>query len=85
MRVLLDNYCLCVYNISIESEVSNMPRTAREIIKLLKKNGFIKVSQNGSHAKYKNFETGNITIVPMHKGDMPKGTEDDILKKAGLK
>nr|WP_256092257.1 type II toxin-antitoxin system HicA family toxin [Streptococcus agalactiae] len=53
-----------VYNISIESEVSNM---------------------HGSHAKYKNFETGNITIVPMHKGDIPKGTEDDILKKAGLK
>ncbi|CYW46996.1 type II toxin-antitoxin system HicA family toxin [Streptococcus suis] len=62
-----------------------MPRKAREIIKLLKKNGFVKVSQNGSHAKYKNFETGRIAIVPIHNGDMPKGTEDNILKQAGLK
>lgn len=46
---------------------------------------FFKVSQNGSHAKYKNFETGRIAIVPIHNGDMPKGTEDNILKQAGLK
>ena len=62
-----------------------MPRKAREIIKLLKKNGFVKISQNGSHAKYKNLENGRITIVPIHNGDMPKGTEDNILKLAGLK
>lgn len=62
-----------------------MPRTAREIIKLLKKNGFEKISQNGSHAKFKNKETGKIAIVPVHNGDMPKGTEDNILKQAGLK
>ncbi|HEL1612383.1 TPA: type II toxin-antitoxin system HicA family toxin [Streptococcus suis] len=62
-----------------------MPRKAREIIKLLKKNGFVKISQNGSHAKYKNFENGRVTIVPVHNGDMPKGTEDNILELAGLK
>lgn len=62
-----------------------MPRKAREIIKLLKKNGFEKVSQNGSHAKFKNPETGRIAVVPVHNGDMPKGTEDSIFKQAGLK
>ena len=62
-----------------------MPRKAREIIKLLKENGFQKVSQNGSHAKFKNPEKGAIAIVPIHKGDLPKGTEESILKQAGLK
>lgn len=62
-----------------------MPMTAKEIVKLLKKNGFNKISQNGSHAKYFNPETKRTTIVPMHSGDLPKGTEKDVLKQAGLK
>lgn len=61
-----------------------MPSKTREIIKLLKKNGFVKVSQNGSHAKFKNFDTGRIVIVPIHNGDIPNGTERNILKQAGL-
>lgn len=62
-----------------------MPMTAKEIVKLLKKNGFNKISQNGSHAKYYNPKMKITTIVPMHNGDLPKGTERDILKQAGLK
>ena len=34
-----------------------MPMTPRELIVLLKHNGFEEVSQNGSHVKMKNFQT----------------------------
>ena len=33
-----------------------MPMTPRELIVLLKHNGFEEVSQNGSHVKMKNFQ-----------------------------
>lgn len=62
-----------------------MPIKPSEMIKLLKKNGFIIVSQNGSNVKMRNQETGNQTIVPLHNKDLKKGTEQTILKQAGLK
>lgn len=62
-----------------------MPMTPKEMIKLLKKNGFEQVSQNGSHVKMKNNETGKQTIVPLHNKSMQKGLEQAILKQAGLK
>ena len=55
------------------------------MIRLLKKNGFIKINQNGSHVKMKNFKTGKQTTVPLHSKDLKKGLEDAILKQAGLK
>ncbi len=61
-----------------------MPKTPREMIKLLKNNGFEVVSQNGSHVKLKNMETGKQTIVPYHGKAMKKGLEQAILKQAGL-
>lgn len=62
-----------------------MPMTAREMIKHLKDNGFVEVSQNGSHVKLKNPETGHQTIVPYHSKALKKGLEQTILKQAGLK
>ena len=62
-----------------------MPLTPKEMIKLLKKNGFIVVSQNGSHIKLMNPETGRTVIVPYHSKDLKKGLEQAILKQAGLK
>lgn len=62
-----------------------MPLTPREIIKLLQKNGFIIVSQNGSHVKLKNEQKGRQTIVPYHNKSLKKGLEQAILKQAGLK
>lgn len=62
-----------------------MPMTSREMIKLLKKNGFKKVSQNGSHVKMKNEENGKIVIIPFHAKELKKGMEQEILKQAGLK
>ena len=62
-----------------------MPMTPKEMIKLLKQNGFEETSQNGSHVKMKNIETGKQTIVPLHNKSLKKGLESAILKQAGLK
>ena len=62
-----------------------MTKTPREIIKILKKQGFVKKSQNGSHLKMYNPIT-NVTIpVPIHSKEMKKGLEQRLLKEAGLK
>ncbi|MGD9567884.1 MAG: type II toxin-antitoxin system HicA family toxin [Sedimentibacter sp.] len=62
-----------------------MPMTSKEIIKLLENNGFVCVRQNGSHKFYINVKTKKMTTVPIHNKDLPKGTEQKILKDAGLK
>lgn len=62
-----------------------MPLTPKEMVKLLEKNGFEKISQNGSHLKMKNEKIGKIIIVPIHGKDLKKGLEQAILKDAGLK
>ena len=62
-----------------------MPMTSQEMIKFLKKNNFIVISQNGSHIKMRNPENGKTVIVPYHSKDLKKGMEQAILKQAGLK
>ncbi len=62
-----------------------MPMTPREMIKYLSRNGFQVISQNGSHVKMKNEETGKVVIIPYHSKDLKKGMEQAILKQAGLK
>lgn len=62
-----------------------MPMTPQQMIKFLKKNGFKKISQNGSHVKMRNEKTNKTVIVPYHSKDLKKGMEDAILKQAGLK
>ncbi len=52
---------------------------------LLEENGWRKDRQRGSHAVFKHAERFGRIIVPMHNGDLPKGTLNDILKKAGVK
>lgn len=62
-----------------------MPLTPREMIKCLQQNGFEIISQNGSHVKLRNQETGKQVIVPYHSKAMKKGLEQSILKQAGIK
>ena len=62
-----------------------MPLTAKEMIKLLKKNNFVSISQNGSHIKLKNHATNTTVIVPYHSKELKKGLEQAILKQAGLR
>ncbi len=58
--------------------------TSKELVKLIKKDGWYQVSQKGSHAQFKHpTKKGRVTI-PIHSGDVAKGTEKSILKQAGL-
>ncbi|GBG94504.1 toxin HicA [Ligilactobacillus salitolerans] len=62
-----------------------MPMKPKEIVKLLKANGFIEKSQRGSHLKMYNPETHVSIPVPIHAKELKKGLEQSILKQAGLK
>jgi len=62
-----------------------MPLTPKQLVKILKQNGFEEITQRGSHLKMKNPITNKTVIVPMHDKDLKKGTEQGILKDAGIK
>ena len=57
---------------------------AKEVIKILKENGFMKKSQKGSHEKY--IKDDKTVIVPIHgKKDVPIGTIKSIEIQSGIK
>lgn len=60
------------------------PATAKELIKMLEAAGFLLDRVKGSHHIYKLADGSRRVIVPMHKGDLPKGTMHNILKQAGI-
>lgn len=63
-----------------------MPMTPKQMIRLLRRNGFRLVpGGSGSHRKLVNPQTGIIIIVPYHAKDLKKGLEQAILRQAGLK
>lgn len=62
-----------------------MPMTAKEMEKLLLSNGFIFQRQKGSHRIFYNPDTKRTAVVPMHSKDLKTGTEQKVLKDAGLK
>lgn len=56
----------------------------REIEKILLKDNWYFVKQVGSHRQYKHpAKPGKVTI-PIHTGDLDKGTVKSIFKQAGL-
>jgi predicted RNA binding protein YcfA (HicA-like mRNA interferase family) len=61
--------------------MSKLP-SSKQIVKVLIANGYIFVSQKGSHAKYK--KGGRIVIVPCQKKEIPMGTFRSIVRQAGL-
>mgnify|MGYP006309544015 CR=1 FL=1 len=59
--------------------------TENEVIKILSSHGFEKISQKGSHQKWKNVATGYQVIVPFHKGkQLPIGTLKSIIEGSKL-
>ena len=55
-----------------------------EIIKLLKKDGWMKCHQKGSHCQFKHpIKAGKVT-VPHPKKDLPKKTVQSIFNQANL-
>ncbi|MGB3588041.1 MAG: type II toxin-antitoxin system HicA family toxin [Tunicatimonas sp.] len=59
----------------------------KEVIKLIKKDGWYLIRQRGSHKVFEHSTKSGIVVVPDHGGnkDLARGTENNILKQAGLK
>jgi len=55
--------------------------TAKELVAILEQAGWVKDRQSGSHAIFKHPDKPGRLVVPMHSGDVPKGTMRSILKK----
>lgn len=56
--------------------------SSRDIEKVLESQGFIFISQKGSHGKFKKGQ--RTAIVPMGKKEIPQGTFGSILRQSGL-
>jgi predicted RNA binding protein YcfA (HicA-like mRNA interferase family) len=55
------------------------------IVKTLEREGFIFVSQRGSHVKYRKVGSPTLTvIVPAGRKQIPRGTFRSILRQSGL-
>lgn len=65
-----------------------MPKllSSAQIVTILKRNGFVFISQKGSHGKFRKGEQGRIltVIVPMAKKQIPHGTLRSIFRQAGM-
>ena len=54
-----------------------------KIIDMLQKFDYEKVSQKGSHSKFRNLYTNKVCIIPMHK-EIARGTLKSILEQANI-
>jgi len=64
-----------------------MPKlySSRHVIKVLEKNGFVFVSQKGSHIKHRKQGRPVLTvIVPANRPEIPFGTFRSILRQSRL-
>ena len=62
-----------------------MPKTPKEMERIILADGWYKVEQRGSHRHYKHpTKKGKITI-PFHSKDLSRKTEYSILKFAQIK
>ncbi len=57
----------------------------KQVIKLLKEDGWLEKDQKGSHLQLIHPQKPGKVTVPIHSGDIPKGTLNATLKQAGLK
>lgn len=58
---------------------------AKEILDRLYTDGWLEKEQKGSHLQLIHPTKSGKVTVPMHQGDLPKGTVHSIFKQAGLK
>lgn len=63
-----------------------MPKvyTPKEVIRKLKKLGFVEDRQSGSHKIFYHSETQERAVVPYHLKELPKGTLSAILREANI-
>ena len=58
--------------------------TARQLLALLKRGGFIEEYQRGSHLYLVHPITERRTSIPMHPGTIKRGLMKHIMRQAGL-
>jgi predicted RNA binding protein YcfA (HicA-like mRNA interferase family) len=57
-----------------------------EILELLRNDGWILVATKGSHRQFKHpSKVGRVTVAGKPSDDLAPGTQNSILKQAGLK
>lgn len=57
----------------------------REVVRLLKRDGWVQVAQKGSHRQFKHpVKQGRVTVAGNPGHEVPKGTLASILKQAQL-
>lgn len=62
-----------------------VPRyTAKQLMRMLEAQGWYRVSQNGSHIKFRRGGSAETIILPVHSGDLGTGLTKKIIKQAGL-
>nr|DAF89886.1 MAG TPA: putative RNA binding protein [Siphoviridae sp. ctwHj1] len=75
----------CVFFLDLVAHVAyKKDMNSREVLKRLEKEGFVRVSQRGSHMKLRH-EDGRIVIVPHPKKDLPPGTLHNIEEQSKIK
>lgn len=58
---------------------------SREVIKMLKEDGWFLVRVKGDHHHFKHNHKKGVVTVPHPKKDLPKGTLNSIFQQAGWK
>ena len=57
-----------------------------ELLRLLQQDGWVQVAQKGSHRQFKHAsKPGRVTVPGKLSDDLSVGTQNSILKQAGLK
>ena len=59
--------------------------TARDVVRLLKEDGWYEVAQKGAHMHFEHPVKPGKATVPIHGGTLPRGTLNSILRQTGLK
>ena len=62
-----------------------MTYTAKELEKIICADGWFLVRQAGSHRQFRHPTKPGLVTIPVHRGDLPAGTVNSILRQAGLK
>jgi predicted RNA binding protein YcfA (HicA-like mRNA interferase family) len=58
----------------------------RDVRKVIRNDGWVKVAQEGSHEQYKHpTKPGRVTVSGHDSADVKPGTLNSILRQAGLK
>lgn len=58
----------------------------KEIIRLIEDDGWVQVTQRGSHRQYKHpTKSGKVTVNGKLSDDLTRFLENSVLKQAGLK